>query len=182
MKNIMYLDCEFNETQHPQLLSLALVSAQGHEHYVELDLDHPDGAGVLARASEFVRDFGVLSQWGRVPGSTAARQAMGQRTAHWLLDRVSRCGQPVLIAHDYALDFQLLVQLLQETGQWGVVGHQLLPQNVADVSACFDAALAADAAYEWVGKRGLERHHALADAHALRASCFAVETGKRVKL
>jgi hypothetical protein len=183
MNHLIFLDCEFTDLLFPELVSLGMVMAGGDEHYVELDRDDPASAATLAKASDFVRHNGVLGQWGRVPGGAASREQMGLRTARWLLDHAARFGQPVLIAHDYAVDYQLLEDLIRDAGQWEAVREVVRPLNVNDLTGTFDGSMAAELAYESLqATRGLERHHALADAHALRAMCFAVTTGKRVKL
>ena len=179
---LIYLDTEFTDLLEPELLSLCLVSGSG-EHYVELDLNDPGGADTLQCASDFMRHNGVREQWGRVPGSAASREQMGLRTARWLLDHAAHFGQPALIAHDYAPDYESLEYLIRDAGLWEVVRKVVRPLNVNDMTGTFEGSMAAESAYERIrATRGLERHHALADAHALRAMCIAVTTGKRVKL
>jgi hypothetical protein len=180
--SFIYFDTEFTDLLDPQLLSLGMVSAAGDEHYVELDLDDAASASTLSQASDFARHNGVLEQWGRVPGGSASALAMGERTARWLLERVARLGQPATIAFDYPADFELLECVLRDTGRWASVRACLRPLNVAELASPFEATLCAEAAYEALRRRGLERHHALADAHALRAACIATLTGKRVRL
>jgi hypothetical protein len=180
--NVIYLDTEFTDLLAPELLSLGMVSAAGDEHYVELDVNSASSAKTFAQASDFVRHNGVLEQWGRVPGRTATYEQMGHTTARWLREHVARMGQSALIAFDYAPDYALLARLLRDAGQWDVVGPLVRPINVLQLSSRFDGSLGADAAYTAMRRRGLERHHALADAHALRAACIAVNTGKRVRL
>ena len=106
---------------------------------------------------------------------------MGLRTAQWLQEQVTRLGQPAYIAFDYPPDYELFEYLLRDAGQWDVVREVVRPVNVDEIASRFDGTLSAEAAYEAMRRRGLERHHALADAHALRAACIAVITGKRVQ-
>lgn len=179
---VIYLDTEFTGLLAPELLSLGMVSGAGDEHYVELDLESPSSAQTLAHASDFVRHNGVLEQWGRVPGCTATYEEMGLRTARWLQDQITRRGQPACIAFDYAPDYDLFVYLLRDAGQWDAVRELVRPVDVDELASRFDGVLGAEAAHEAMRRRGLERYHALADAHALRAACISVITGKRVKL
>lgn len=179
---LVYLDTEFTHLLEPELLSLGLVGASGDEHYVELDLDDPGSAATLRRASDFVRHCGVLEQWGRVPGSAATREQMGLRTARWLLEQAARLGQPAQVAFDCVMDYELLEYLLRDAGQWDAVRDVVRPLNVGELASTFDGVLGAEAAYEALKRRGLDRHHALADAHALRAACIATLTGKRIRL
>lgn len=173
MTNVLFLDCEFTDLLQPELLSLGIVSATGDEYYVELDLDAPSSAAILAGASDFVRHNGVLDQWGRVPGAAASRQLMAERTAAWLLEHIGRFGRPVSIAHDYATDYELLVELLQEAEHWPAPPGAVRPFNVNLATSSVTADLAAEKCFLALRPRGLARHHALADALALRAAFFA---------
>lgn len=179
--NVIYLDTEFTDLLAPELLSLALVSASGDEHYVELDIESPSSASTLAHASDVVRHNGVLDQWGRVPGSESTYEQMGLRTAVWLHDQIHRNGSPAYVAFDYPTDYELLAYVLRDTGQWDALRPFVRPANIAEISSRIDGALGAAAMYEAMRGRGLERHHALADAHALRAACLAIITGRQVQ-
>lgn len=180
--NVIYLDTEFTDLLAPELLSLSTVSAAGGEHYVELDIESPSSASTLARASDFARHNSVLDQWGRVPGSESTYEQMGLRTARWLEDQSNRNGQPAYIAIDYPADYELLKYVLRDAGQWDALRPFVRPMNVAEISSRLDGALSAAAMYEAMRERGLERHHALADAHALRAAHLAIITGRQVQL
>jgi hypothetical protein len=183
MKNIVYLDTEFTTSQNPDLLSLGLVSLRGNEHYVELDPGNPANASTFRRCSDFVREGNVLAQWGRVPGSTCTRQQMGHRTADWIRGEAHRYGAPVQVAFDHETDYRLFKKLIQDVGRWEE-GVELLvePLDVAGVNGRFDTMMISAEAIEVMSKRGLERHHALADAFALRAACYAYFTGRRPEL
>ena len=179
---LIFLDTEFTDLSRPELLSLGMVTIDGHEHYVELDLADPANAHVLKGSSDFVQDNDVLSQWGKVPGAECSRQQMGLRTARWLLHQTTRFGQPAHIAFDFAADYQLFEQLLRDSGQWNAVRRWVSPLDVGELVSRFDAILGSSVGYQLASKRGLERHHALADAHALRTACYSASTGKRMKL
>ena len=180
--NVIYLDTEFTDLLAPVLLSLGMVSGTGDEHYMELDLESPSSIETLAHVSDFVRHSEVLEQWGRIPGCNATYEQMGQRTAHWLRARVTLVGQPCYIAFDYETDYELFEYLLRDAGQWDAIRELIRPVNVSELTSRLDGALGAEFAYEALLRRGLERHHALADAHALRAACISFTTGKRVQL
>lgn len=182
MSHLVFLDTAFTDVAQPKLLSLAFVTFDGHEHYVELDLDDPASAETSKNASDFVRHCGVLAQWNLVPGSTACFREMGQRTAEWLQSQATRFGQPAQIAFDDVVDFELLVSLLRDTGQSDPMRELARPLSVEGRLERFGGRLCADAVYEQLRKRGLRAHHALADAHALRAAWIAVNAGKRVRL
>lgn len=182
MGPIVYIDTEFTDLLRPELLSLGMVTFDAREHYVELDLADPSSASTIKRSSEFVKWGGVLEQWGRVPGSEATYAEMGARTARWLLDNATRFGQPAHIGFDYPADFELLERLMRDIGQWEFVGQLYRPLNVDEWSSRFDGTLGAANAYSQLSRRNLHPHHALADAHALRAACIAVQTGRRTRL
>ena len=106
---------------------------------------------------------------------------MAPRTADWLVDQARRFGQPACIVYDCPVDFELLKPLLQHAGRWLEVRSMLQPLHVHEHLDRLDSNLAAEAAYDRLLPRGLHRHHALADAHALRAAHYALLTGKYLK-
>lgn len=186
-QNIICLDVEFTDPRRPELLSVGLASASGAGHYAELDFQHPANAGLLARCSDFTRHGGVLEQWGRVPGSAGTLEVLARRTADWLFDEARRihaqASQPAFIVFDHPTDFELLVRLLQQDARWPQLAPQLQALDVSELTSRFDAAVAEDAAFEELRRqRGLARHHALADALALRAALYAGLTGRRIPL
>jgi len=63
--SIFFLDTEFTDLVHPELLSLGLVTLDGREHYTELDLSTHIGQARRRALSAFVRLDGVLDTWGR---------------------------------------------------------------------------------------------------------------------
>ena len=182
MKSTIYFDTEFTDLQQPKLLSLGMVTLDGEEHYVELDPADPDNAGTFANASSFVWSPEVLGQWHKVPGATVNLADMGDRTARWVLAQAARFGQPADLAFDYADDFSLFEALMRGAGHWHAVSRVIRPVFVGDLVSRFDAHLGAEIGFEYASRRGLERHHALADAHGLRTACYAATTGKRMKL
>lgn len=169
----VFIDTEFTDLMAPRLLSFGAASLDGCEHYVELDLKSDIGRQHVKRASNFVRTGGVLGQWGRVPGATVTLLEMGRRTGEWLLGRGS-AHRPLRIAFDYVGDFELMEEALRHCGLWSRVGDVVSPVNVSE--AWTDAGRrAAEACLAEVATRNLYRHHALADALALRAACLAAQ-------
>lgn len=182
MDDLVFLDTEFTDLLYPELLSLGLVTHDAVEHYVELDMNSSHGIALQAKASIMVLE-NVLSQWGFVARSSCSRDEMGKRTAAWLLSQSRRLGTPVRIAFDYPTDYELLVDLLSEAGHWATVRHVVAPYNVKSLTGWCDANRAADEVWDQLKKRrGLRRHHALADAHALRGACIMTITGSGVVL
>lgn len=182
MKDLIYIDCEFACPLFPELLSLGMVTTDGQEHYVELDPCDPSAEALMDKSSNMVQDQ-VLSQFGRVPDAACSRQEMGARTAAWLTAQANRLGSPARIAFDCPRDYDLLVGLLRDTGHLRATHHLFLPYNTKELTCWFDSFLGADLVRGALERRrGLGRHHALADAHALRGACVAALTGKRVTL
>lgn len=170
---IVFLDTEFTDFVHPQLLSLGMVALNGSEHYVELDLGSDVGQARVEASSDFVRYEGVLDLWGRVPGATATALEMGRRSGEWLL-AVGR-GERIELAFDYATDYELLAEALRDCDLWEQVRPILLPVDVGHLCGRLDAELACEECLRELMRRRLTRHHALADALALRAAFVAVQ-------
>lgn len=170
-----FLDCEFTNFDSPALLSLALVDLTGIEHYVELDLDCDIGRERVKASSDFVRTGGVLDQWCRVEGAKSLPWTMGRRTGEWLLGLAEYTGTRVNVCFDYPTDWALLEGAIRESGLWYRVEGVVHPVDVAMLTGTIDGELAAAACFESLRERDLMRHHALADALALRASYLAIK-------
>ena len=170
-----FLDTEFTDLLAPQLLSIGLVTLDGREHYAELDLATAAGQARVRACSGFVRYGGVLDLWGLVPGAVGTEWEIGRRTGEWLLILAAQAKARIEIAYDYSTDFELLEYAVRDAGLWGQVRAVVLPVNVAGLTGTIEGELAAEACYVELGNRGLKRHHALADALALRAAYVRVK-------
>jgi len=171
---LIFLDTEFTSLLQPELLSLGLVTADGsREHYVELDLETEIGRARRDASSDFVR-YGVLDLFGLVPGAQATAREMGRRTGEWLLALVAESGTAVEVGFDYSTDYELMEDVIRDSGLWDRVRDVVRPVNVAIVTGTIDGELAAEECYRELHQRGLGRHHALADAHALAFAYRAV--------
>jgi Protein of unknown function (DUF2384) len=170
-----FLDCEFTNFDAPALLSLALVDLSGNEHYVELDLDSDVGRERVKASSDFVREGGVLDQWGRVEGAKSLPWTMGRRTGEWLLGLADHTRTRVDVCFDYPTDWALLEGAIRESGLWHRVEGVVNPVDVAMLTGNIESELAAEACFESLRARDLRRHHALADALALRASYKSIK-------
>lgn len=164
---LVFLDTEFTNFVDSELLSLGLVTfgPNQREFYVELDLSTRIGRARRSDSSKFVKYRGVLKQLGRVQGATADEIGMGLRVGLWLLELAREASERIEVAFDYPTDWAL-----QGAGLWERVREVLVPVNVAAPYSSREGALAADDAYRTMSSRGLNQHHALADAHALRAA------------
>ena len=88
---------------------------------------------------------------------------------------------PVQIVFDHPTDFELLTRLLRDSGEWcPALSAQLQPLNASELISRFGPGLAYDSAFRALRPRGLERHHALADALALRAALRPLLTPRGV--
>jgi hypothetical protein len=176
---IVFLDTEFTDLLHPELLSLGLVTLDGREHYVELDLSTDAGQARVKASSDFVRYAGVLECWGLVPGAIGTEWEMGRRTGEWLLALTAETGSRIEVAFDYGMDYELMEYAIRDAGLWDQVREVVLPVNVNPITGTIAGELAAEACFRELGQRGgrgLKRHHALADALALRAAYIDVKT------
>lgn len=182
---IVFLDSEFTDLLAPELLSLGLVSLDGQELYVELDLESDIGRQRMKSASEFVQYGGVMDQWGRVPGATSTFWEMGRRTGEWLMDIAKAANGRIEVAFDYSADYELMEGAIRDSGMWDQIREVILPVNVNNITGTIHGELAAEECYRELSKRGgrgVGRHHALADAIALRAAYMAVKeiAGRRL--
>lgn len=180
MEPLLFLDCEFTSLEAPELLSLALVPLDGHAEalYLELSTGSESFRDRQARANTFVRNQ-VLPQLGRPSlsnGRHASDRDLGASLASWLFSRAAVAGA-LHIAYDYHTDFDLLEQALRAAGEWARIESALMPMHVgylwSDPEACV-AAHRSWQAHEVGAQPQLRRHHALADARALRHAYLAV--------
>jgi len=171
---IVFLDTEFTDLLNPQLLSLGLVTLDGREHYVELNLTTDVGQVRRKASSDFVREE-VLDMWGRIPGSSATEWEMGRRTGEWLLQLHEKSGTRVEVAFDYAADFEMMARAIRESGLWDRVREIVIPVDVGPLTGSPEGEIAAEECFRELSRRGLRRHHALADAGALRAAYISVK-------
>lgn len=170
---ICFLDTEFTDlVNDPALLSLGMVTLAGDsEHYVELDLRTDIGQARKRACGEFAR-FGVLELWGVVPGAACTQWEMGRRTAEWLLSLAEAAGSSVAVHFDYSLDYEFMEYVVRDGGLWDRVREVVVPVYY---SSNIDGDLAAEECFAQLRQRTppLQRHHALADALALRAAYIA---------
>ena len=173
---LVFLDTEFTDILNPELLSLGLVTLDGREHYAELDLTTDAGKARVESSSDFVRYGGILDMWGLVPGATDTEWEMGRRTGEWLLGLAAESDTKIEVAFDYSMDYELMEYAIRDAGLWNQVREVVFPVNVNPMTGTITGELGAEACFRELGKRGLKRHHALADALALRAAYIDVRS------
>ena len=172
---LVFLDTEFTDLLNPELLSLGLATLDGREFYAELDLTTDAGKARVKASSDFVRYGGILDFWGLVPDATGTEWEMGRRTGEWLLGLAAESRTKVEIAFDYSIDYELMEYAIRDAGIWDQVREVVLPVNVNSSTGTLTGELGAEACFLELRKRGLRRHHALADALALRAAYMAAK-------
>ena len=172
MPTTLFLDCEFTDLAQPQLLSLALVSLDGREWYAQWSLDCARGSALAGQANSFVQDT-VLPQFETLPQSGARSWAeFGQGLVAFL---ESIGTERLEVAYDFHADFDLLESLLRNGGLWATWQTRLEPTHVGYLLGSPDSERAMEKAWhDSFMAQGLERHHALADARALRAAYLAL--------
>lgn len=168
-QRIVFIDCEFTDLVDPRLLSIGLVCDDGRELYIELT-----GDTHLADASSFVLDT-VVPQFGLMPHAVATQIELGKRVGAWLLG----LGDPsITVCYDYHADMDLLEATLHSAGLWTRLSPALKPTHVGYLigESGVDVAMEASSTASFAAD-GLGRHHALADARALRAGYVSMHGG-----
>jgi hypothetical protein len=168
---MVFLDTEFTNLNSPALLSFSMVSLCGLEIYAEIDLvEDSISKERLRSCSDFTRDS-VIPQFGRIPKSKCSAWELGCRAGEWLITRAADAGGQITVAYDFDEDFVLLKDAMVRASIWDRVTPLLVPENIDRITGRVEGVQAAEASWlETSLFRGLERHHALADALALRAA------------
>lgn len=170
---IILFDTEFTSFTEPQLLSIGLVAEDGSECYVELNLECDAGRQRLRQSSKFVRDE-VINQFRLIENSGVESElAMGHQVADWLAALQQSTGGPLQLAYDFAEDGNLLARKLKSTGRSGDL--QIKFVDIGGLCGIGQFVMAAEDYFESLPKAGPRRHHALADARAMRLGFLAVQ-------
>lgn len=176
-----FLDTEFTGLEEPRLLSLALVShASGGgepptEFYVQWD---PACAAMreLQRASNrFVRQQVWPALKRCVGRCVTSQEGFAQAVADVLRRAIQTQGQAAEVAYDYHTDYDLLESLLMAYEPTRELLKHLTPVHIGYLLGDEDAKCAMERSWAAsLASHQLPRHHALADARALRAAFVAV--------
>lgn len=173
-KITLFLDTEFTDFKGPMLLSIGMVTLEGQQHYLELDLATADGEARVGVASDFVRRE-VLPQWSRVADSACAASEIGRRTGEWLM-ALKPISAVISVAFDYAVDWELMRDALASAGLWEQLRDRLEPVDAIGILHSPEGEIAATHCFDEIRRRKLFRHHSLADAMALREAYVAVRS------
>ncbi len=161
----LFVDTEFVPSKDGQhlLLSIGLCGPRDEEFYAEHEVQLP------THVDPFISGH-VLPQLGRSGCLRGTRSEMGYRLLRWLRQFQ---GQPIELCYDFHADGQAVEELLALTQP-----EQGIPICYCHVAYLLDdpaGVAAAEACWDEVSRtRGMGRHHALADALALRARFNAV--------
>lgn len=160
----VFIDTEFTDFRDPVLLSLGAVTEDGRELYVELDLSTPEGAAAQRAMSNFVHDT-VVPQFRLHPQAHPTQESMGHALANWLLGLSAR----ITLVYDFKTDLHLLVHSLKLAKRWAELTPQLeMPVFYRGMTDCAESAM--EASLRQSEEQALFRHHALADARAMRSA------------
>lgn len=168
----VFLDAEFVPIDGgPMLVSIGFVSDDMKEFYAERSeaelADAPwEQVGELVRSQ-------VRSQLGARGVASGTMPEIAGQLVVWLK---GLCADSIEVVYDYSADYGFIEELQQQAAS--SVWSRLVPIHVGYLLEDVDGAEAADAEWVRIGvERGLHRHHALADAWALRARFHAVHGG-----
>ena len=101
---MLFIDTEFTDFKHPDLISIALVSEDGKgEFYAELPVD-------LSKCNDFVLTT-VLPQLGKMPGAQCSAIELDGRLRRWF-EQFERLDQ-VTIGYDFHGDWELLCRAMR---------------------------------------------------------------------
>lgn len=168
----VFLDTEFVPIDGgPMLISIGIVSDDLKEFYAErTSADLADAPWELV--GELVRSQARSRLGARGVTSGTMPEIAGQLAA-WLL---GLDADSVQVVYDYSADYGFVEELQKQVAS--SVWSRLAPVHVGYLLEGADGAEAADGEWARIGvERGLHRHHALADAWALRARFLAVHGG-----
>ncbi len=168
---MLFLDTEFTDLERPTLLSLGMVTLEGREHYVELNLYTSEGERRVGLASDFVKRE-VLPMWGRLADTACSASELGRRTGEWLL--ALQPAGVIRVGFDYAVDWELTRDALETAGMWEQLRERLNPVDVLGIAHSPEGEIATSHCFDELRRRSLFRHHALADAIALKEAYLAV--------
>jgi len=145
---LIFLDTEFSDFINTELISIGLVSQDDRHFYAELPVD-------AARCNDFVRGV-VLPQLGKDSDAQCTLEKLNVRLRTWL--EQFKSDEPLIVCFDYSGDWALFsYALFDEVPSW-IRGANVNGYLNALRNEIF-----------WMDSK-LERHHALNDAMALKAS------------
>lgn len=161
MAKRVFLDTEFLQTSAGTFfISAAFLAEDDSQLYAERPREEVEGL-LKQHPNEFVREQ-VLPQFGREAGVPWAE--LPSRLVEWLDDLGAK---DIEMVYDFGTDYLLVEQLLEANPE--PPETRLHPTNVSYLLGDEDGRRAAESAWNVLeAAKGIARHHALADAFALR--------------
>jgi hypothetical protein len=152
---LVFIDTEFTDFHRIDLISIGMVTDAGGEFYAER-IDYR-----LHDCNSFVLET-VVPLLGKLPNAVCTQTELTQRLRRWF----GSFPEPTTVVFDYYSDWDLLALALagcDDTHVCGLINNCELVGDSISASEVFEQAHAATYTVDW------PRHHALADARALRA-------------
>lgn len=147
---LLFLDTEFSNYAHPDLISIGIARLDGADFYAEITDYRPDDCTDFVRAE-------IIPLLGKIPSAACTSVELSSRLRDWF-DALS---EPATILCDYETDWQLLQAAFIGDLPLNIGTHQLVDHKVFRHPAYkLGEVLTYSAAWP--------PHHALADAQALR--------------
>jgi hypothetical protein len=147
---LLFLDTEFTNYAHPDLISIGIAPVDGTDFYAErTDYRRDD-------CTDFVRTE-ILPLLGKVPNSACTSVELASRLRDWF----DALPEPAIILCDYETDWHLLQAAFIGDLPLNIGVHQLVDQKIFRHSA-YKLGEVLTYSTAW------PPHHALADAQALR--------------
>lgn len=173
MPTPVFFDTEFSSLRDPHVWSVRLVTLDGRECYAELSVESDIGRVRLANTPLDVRE-GVRDKLGLIPDAVCTSEPeLGRRVGQWLLGvAVSARSGRIALMYGYHVDLKLLAGALQGCDLWPQLHGIAVERDIGAETGSIGPELASEAALAALQRRAppLYRHHALADALALRAA------------
>ncbi len=152
---LVFIDTEFTDFHRIDLISIGMVTDLGGEFYAERTdyREHDCNFFVLETVLPLLR---------RSPNAACTQAELTQRLRHWF----GNLPEPATVIYDYYSDWDLLSLALAGSdgtliNAW-IKNREMVGDSIS-ASRVFEQAHAATYTADW------PRHHALADARALRA-------------
>ena len=178
MPTPVFFDTGFSSLRDPHLGSVGLVKLDGRECYAELSLESDVGRARLADTPWHVRE-GVLDKLGLFPDAVCTSEfELGRRVREWLLGVAeSAPSGRIELMCDYRVDLELLTGAFQGCDLWPQIRMVAVARDIGAETGSIGAELASEAALAALQRHAppRDRHHAPADALALRAAWRQVQ-------
>ena len=149
----LFVDTEFTDLLECDLLSIGIVSEDGHEFYAESSDTDWTKSGDFARVA-------VLPKLRAPEANIFSETELSQRLRAWLASLAH--GEQIVVSVDHPIDWEFFVYLARDPDTLEMPPH-IKGQSIR---GCVDPR---DIEVYW-GKHGRHAHHALHDARAIKSA------------